>query len=370
MNGWPKCPGMKGGSDTEVGVTPHEKPTAEKKCEDCGESFKQIGAKNRHQKFRCPKAKNVDHLELTRRSRGGKGKIQLDPNDEEKNSTTYVVDREMEKYVSTTLNFYAMYRMSENPKNPIPIPGFWPALFDYRGINSLSDVEKSVDAKTGFKTLASILSDAYQYHGIESITYTKTAFVETEDGKHFQISNYRVPKSHCVINDGVTVRIDQPRFCVTETKFNVTVSFHKKYLQLLPKPLMINSEKLDEENNIEPTQVETELNEEEMEKLFDEEKKTENSYTDESFSQEFSQVSLQDSQELVESPAQKKLDLILQIKLAVQIKIMMLILKIDALTAMYMWLETRDQLTATFIITALKHQGWMRWSLTEEQKGH
>ena len=59
----------------------------------------------------------------------------------------------------------------------------------------------------------------------------------TEKGQIYQISNYRVPKPHCTINDGVKAPLDQLRFKVEENDHSVTVSLHKEYLKLLPNSI-------------------------------------------------------------------------------------------------------------------------------------
>ena len=69
----------------------------------------------------------------------------------EKNSVTFSVDEEMEPFILAMTSSYAKFRISENPRNPMPIPGFWPALFDYRGKRSLKGIEQNIGAKNGAK---------------------------------------------------------------------------------------------------------------------------------------------------------------------------------------------------------------------------
>ena len=87
-----------------------------------------------------------------------------------------------------------------------PCKGFWPVLFDYRGKSTLSGVEASIGARNdAYKTLTSILSDAYTYYGVSSITIKKMAFVELENGDLYEITDYRVPSTHCTVKAGAEV---------------------------------------------------------------------------------------------------------------------------------------------------------------------
>jgi hypothetical protein len=209
-------------------------------------------------------------------------------------STTFVEDRDIEEFTATIPSAYARFRMCENPRNPKPLSGFWPALLDYRGKAALKGVEENVGSKDGHKILASILTDGYVYHGVASITYKKTAFIETEEGNIYNVSDYRVPRSHCKIQKGAKLRLDQPRFKVEETDTEVTVSLHELYLALIPKPLVQGKRDL---LNVEATQEDTEMEVEEaeseelgLEDMFDSQAEVE----EEMFSQGFSQVSLED----------------------------------------------------------------------------
>ena len=130
--GWTPFIGLKGGSDTPL--TPSKKELNKIKCGDCGLEFLQERSKNRHAKFYCTKSSNLDPIELNERRRMT---IKRDPIKEteihelEKNSVTFSIDEEMEPFILATTSSYAKFRISENPRNPMPIPGFWPALFDY-----------------------------------------------------------------------------------------------------------------------------------------------------------------------------------------------------------------------------------------------
>ena len=72
-------------------------------------------SKVRHQKWSCPRAKNVDHIEITTRKNARSGKFPDDIDKREKKSTTYVVDKEMEAFVASHTDAYARYRLCENP---------------------------------------------------------------------------------------------------------------------------------------------------------------------------------------------------------------------------------------------------------------
>ena len=276
------------------------------KCPNCGEEYSTISNLVRHQKWRCPSAKNVDHIELTRRKNTRSANDCEEIEKQQKQSTTFVMDKEMEGFISSHPDAYVKYRLCENPRNPVPVPGFWPALFDYRAKMDLIDVEENICAKNGFKILASILTDAYLYHGVEYITYNTKAFIETNEGIIYQISDYRVPKSHVTINNGVKARLNQPRFNVEENNHSATVSFHEAYIKLLPEKIFRDDteDKIHEEKEADIAET---IDEEGMENLFSQENNEVESDDEESFSQHFSQVSLQDSQEDLLSPPQKKI---------------------------------------------------------------
>ena len=89
-----------------------------------------------------------------------------------------------------------------------------------------------------YNTIAAILKDAHQFYNVSSISIKKRAFFETDSGIFYDISGYRVPRSHCVVNEGARVRLDQPRFKMEETANEIKISFHDKYLELLPSPLL------------------------------------------------------------------------------------------------------------------------------------
>ena len=158
-----------------------------------------------------------------------------DIEEKELNSTTYKVDQVMAPFLQTVPSAYTRFRICENPRNPQPLPGFWPPLFDYRGKKTLKGVEDHINARNAYKTLADILTDAYTYHNVDSIKVKKQAFVELQNGEIFEITDYRCPRSHCKVNEGVQVRLDQPRFRMTETDTDVTISLHESYVELLPR---------------------------------------------------------------------------------------------------------------------------------------
>ena len=63
----------------------------------------------------------------------------------------------------------------------------------------------------------------------------KQAFVELQNGEIFEITDFRCPTTHCKVNEGARVRLDQPRFRMTETDTDVTLSLHERYMELLPR---------------------------------------------------------------------------------------------------------------------------------------
>ena len=89
-----------------------------------------------------------------------------------------------------------------------------------------------------YKNLASILRDAYTCYNVTSISFKKIAFLETENGVFYDLSGYRVPRTHCTLKEGARIRIDQPRFKIEEDEYEVRVALHDRYLELLPPPLL------------------------------------------------------------------------------------------------------------------------------------
>ena len=87
-------------------------------------------------------------------------------NEKEANMMVFVVDKKIEDFIATIPSNYARFRICENPKNPVPISGFWPVLLDYRRKQVLYEVETYIGAINGAKISASILTNAYIYHGI------------------------------------------------------------------------------------------------------------------------------------------------------------------------------------------------------------
>jgi hypothetical protein len=143
----------------------------------------------------------------------------------------------MEGILGAIPSAYTRFRICENPRNPTSLPGFWPPLFDYRGHSDLAEVSALIGTDA-YNTIAAILKDAHQFYNVSSISIKKRAFFETDSGIFYDISGYRVPRSHCVVNEGARVRLDQPRFKMEETANEIKISFHDKYLELLPSPLL------------------------------------------------------------------------------------------------------------------------------------
>ena len=176
----------------------------------------------------------------------------------------------MAPFLDTVPSAYSRFRMCENPRNPQPLPGFRPCLFDYRGKETLKPVEDHNNARNAYKTLASILTDGYIYHNVDKITVKKQAFVQHQNGEIYEITNFRCLRSHCTLNEGARVRLDQPRFKTTETDSEVTISLHERYLELLPRYALTapdeKGEKEEEkEEDEEKEEKEKEEGEEEME---------------------------------------------------------------------------------------------------------
>ena len=90
-----------------------------------------------------------------------------DLEEKELTSTTYKVDEEMAAFIETVPSAYARFRLCENPRNPQPLPGFWPALFDYRGKKTLQSVEDHINVKSAYKSLGDILTDGCIYHNVD-----------------------------------------------------------------------------------------------------------------------------------------------------------------------------------------------------------
>ena len=175
---WPFiCHGLKGGSDTPITEDGFQLKNMPKKtfiCQNCGQNFTAKRNLTAHRKFYCPSTKGLDHLVAAER-RSKKGEMPSEDNIilEELRSTTYKVDSEMQTFLSTIPSAYARFRMCENPRNPQPLPGFWPMLFDYRGKSFLSEIESSICTKETYKNLTSILTDAHIYHRVSTITFKK-----------------------------------------------------------------------------------------------------------------------------------------------------------------------------------------------------
>ena len=228
--GWEfKGPGHKGGGD-EPGSSP---ASVDFTCQDCLQTMTTKFKLKSHQKFYCPK-RGLDHFGLDHLAAANSSGCGVPSESQKSKATTYKVDSDMQQFIGTHPSAYARFKLCENPHHPQPVEGFWPGLFDYRGKMALAGVESSTCANDAYKQLANILTDSYTFYGVDSITYKKRAFVELSNGDTFDISQYRVPRTHCKVNIGAEVRLDQPRFNVLETETEVTVSLHEKYLQLLP----------------------------------------------------------------------------------------------------------------------------------------
>ena len=315
---------------------------------DCKKPFTRLRNLVAHRKFHCVKSKGLDHLVASSRATK-EAPTEGDIEEEELNSTSYRVDQDMAQFLDTMPGAYSKFRLCENPRNPQPLPGFWPILFDYRGNKTLEGVEPHICSKSGFKILADILTDAHIYHNVHSITVKKKAFVELSRGEIFEITNYRVPSSHCTLNEGARVRLDQPRFKVTENDTEVTLALHDRYLDLLPSfdltaPDHTNtSEEEEEEKEGEGVEEMMEVEDDEnqigdteqyldMAGMFESEEEEEDdenqkgddeqhldmasmceSDEEDVMSQGLSQVSIDDSQEHCSSPAIKKKRLTCQV---------------------------------------------------------
>ena len=95
-------------------------------------------------------AKGLTPIELQdRRQLADEEKMDPDIELKESISTTFTEDSELQEFTASVPSAYARFRLSENPRNPMPLPGFWPALFDYRGKMELSGVEGKIGAKDG-----------------------------------------------------------------------------------------------------------------------------------------------------------------------------------------------------------------------------
>ena len=294
-------------------------------CVDCEKTFTQKKNLLAHKKYYCVKAKGLDHLVASSR------KDLAEPTDkdieqQERKSTSYRVDQDMAQFLETVPSVYAKFMMCENPRNPQPLPGFWPVLFDYRGKQTLEVVENYIGVQNAYKTLADILTDAHIFHNVKSITVKKKAFVELPNGDTYEITDYRTPHTHCKINPNAQVRLDQPRFDVTETDTEVTIALHEKYLELLPSSYLLSTPAEDEADNME-TNEEEDMEVEGiedwidgadedwgMQRMFELEDADEDWGLQsifepddaEEMSQELSQISLDDAQELSSNPISKR----------------------------------------------------------------
>ena len=297
--------GMSGQSGGSAESSSSSSSKATFQCPDCGKPYTRKDTLQRHKKFYCPNAKGIDPLEKEKRM---KNQADVDP-DEEPLAITYKDGwKEMTNIFSSIPSAYAKFRLCENPKDPQAIPGFWPALFDYRGKACLESVTQSICTSDAYKSLAAILTDAHIYHNVASINFKKRAFLETESGDVRELSDYRVPRSHCTVNKGSRVRIDQPRFKVVEGKHDVTISFHERYMELLPASLaqgLTDDVETPEELMETDGQGDGYVEGYHLEELFGEGEGEDANL--EEFSQEFdSQMSME---EVSESPVKKKMKL-------------------------------------------------------------
>ena len=304
-----KCPGPKGGGDE-----PESSPAAEVfTCEECKLTMTTKFGLKSHQKFFCPK-RGLDHLGLGHLEAAHRTGRTVPSEALKSDATTYKCDSEMDQFISTHPSAYARFRLSENPRNPQPVAAFWPALFDYRGKMALTDVESSICAADAYQILANILTDGYTFYGVDSITYKKRAFVELSNGDVFDISQYRVPRTHLGVNEGAEVRLDRPRFNVTETETEVKISLHEKYLQLLPRIYRSTSQSgdyLEEADNGDVADHECDGDEDlNLEHMYEPEEQEDDEEFFSQMSEVFSQVALEDTEEsLLSSPAVKRMKL-------------------------------------------------------------
>ena len=284
-------------------------------CPDCGKNFSRKFGLDTHKKFYCPKTKGIDHLTSSKRRDEamprlgypqGRVPTQQEIAQRESTSVTYREDKEMESFLLLIPSAYTRFRLCENPRNPQAVGGFWPALFDYRGQAALGEVVQSLNVEDTYKTLASILTDAYTYHNVTSISFKKTAFLETENGVFYDLSRYRVPRTHCNVNEGSTIRRDQPRFKIVEEEYEVRVSLHERFLELLPPPLPQGlSDVQGHDDDCELMEHEDEEEEDAVSLHLDE------FFDEEALSQQFdSQASIfEDSPDILESPLNKRVKL-------------------------------------------------------------
>ena len=286
-----------------------EKNSSEEKhftCNDCSKGFKQKCHLVRHRKFICHKAATLDHLEASKRRNQSEENLLGNVEVLESTSITYSEDSEMQEFISSHQSDYAKFRLCEDRRHPQTCPGFWPLLLDYRGKQAFSGVETSIGVKDAYKTLAAILSDGYSCYGIKSITFKKRAFVQLENNEIYDITSYRVPKTHCTVNPGAEVRLDQPKFVVVESDHEVTVSLHEKYIDLLPCFHISNLPTCqDQDDSVLEEHVE-ECDEDqhvELNMLYSDGESEE----EDVFSQQFSQVSIEE--DVTQSPAVKKMKL-------------------------------------------------------------
>ena len=70
---------------------------------------------------------------------------------------------------------YTRFRLCENSRNPQAVAGFWPPLFDFRGQAALTEVVPCLNVENAYKTLGSILIDAYTCFNVLSISFKKIA---------------------------------------------------------------------------------------------------------------------------------------------------------------------------------------------------
>ena len=275
-------------------------------CNDCSKGFTQYCALVRHKKFYCHKAATLDHLEASKRRNQSEENLLGNVEVLESTSITYSEDSEMQEFISSHPSDYAKFRLCEDRRHPQTCPGFWPLLLDYRGKQAFSGVETSIGVKDAYKTLAAILSDGYSCYGIKSITFKKRAFVQLENNEIYDITSYRVPKTHCTVNPGAEVRLDQPKFVVVESDHEVTVSLHEKYIDLLPCFHISNLPTCqDQDDSVLEEHVE-ECDEDqhvELNMLYSDGESEE----EDVFSQQFSQVSIEE--DVTQSPAVKKMKL-------------------------------------------------------------
>ena len=190
----------------------------------------------------------------------------------------------------------------EKLKTPHAINGFWPVLFDYKGKKELYEIQNEVCCVDGYSVLQSILMDGHNCYGINTISFSRSAFVRKDDVLH-SITSYRTPTSHSEIP--LVIRVDRPFYQVEVLKDTVNVSLHLTFLEILPTLPFVN-ENYPEKSEHEGNSLENDIGQV-MQSLFSQASiEGENDLC-----QSLSQVSLEDQERLSQEvePESKKIKL-------------------------------------------------------------